>query len=268
MQTFGASARAAGMGVSTVATSRSAFVYADFLLPHLTPDMHLVDVGCGSGDLSIDLAPAVRWITAFDSDPAEIRAADRAAELLGTTNVQFAVGDAYALDMHDNQADVVFAHSLLEALDRPADALREMKRVLRPGGVAAVASVDYGGLILAGPHEHLVRRFYDIRQALWHIMGADPFGGRHLRGLLLGTGYADVEASTKAISYGTPEAVNEFGRGRASDCVDEWFVSSALRHGLATDEDLTSMRHAWLQWSESSTSYAAFTWCRALARKP
>jgi SAM-dependent methyltransferase len=218
--------------------------------------------------LSIDLAPAVRWITAFDSDPAEVRAANRAAELSATRNVEFAIGDAYALDMHDDQADVVFAHSVLEALDRPADALQEMKRVLRRGGVVAVASVEYGGLILAGPHRQLIRRFYDIRQALWHLNGANPFAGRALRRLLHSTGYADVEATATTISYGTDEAVSEFGRGRAADCVDEEFVSSALTHGLATPEEFTSMREAWLEWAESSSSFVGFTWCRALGWKP
>ncbi|MEP6665268.1 MAG: class I SAM-dependent methyltransferase, partial [Nocardioidaceae bacterium] len=185
-----------------MATSRSALVYADFLLPHLTTGTYLVDVGCGDGELSLDLAREVRQITGVDSDEDDIQAANRSAGLLGTENADFSVGDAYALDVPDSRADAVLAHSVLEALDRPAEALAEMKRVLKPGGVVAAASVEYDGLILAGPYQPLVRRFYHIREQLWQYDGADPYLGRELRRLLLEAGYVDVVASTKSISYG------------------------------------------------------------------
>jgi SAM-dependent methyltransferase len=248
-----------------MAASRSAQVYADFLLPHLTRDMHLVDVGCGSGELSLELAAEVGQLTGIDEDPAEIASATAAASYV--SNAGFEIGDAYALRLPDDVADAVLAHSVLEALDRPADALAEMRRVLKPGGILAVASVEYGGLILAGPHEPLLRRFYEIRERLWVTDGADPYRGRELRGLLLANGFAHVEASTTYVSYGTEAAVREFGLGRADDCVDDWYVESARREGLATPRDLERMREAWRDWAESPSSYAAFAWCRALGRK-
>ena len=131
-----------------------------------------------------------------------------------------------------------------------------------------MASVEYTGLILAGPHHDLTSRFYAIRERLWQIEGADPYFGRELRGLLLGAGFANVIATTTYINYGTTEAVNEFGLGRAEDCNDDWYTTSAVQHGLATQEELAAMRRAWLEWSASSTSYAAFAWCRALGWKP
>ena len=248
-------------------TTRNAHVYADFLLRHLTNETYLVDVGCGSGELSLELASEVRRITGIDSDPAEAQLAQRTAESVGARHAAFAVGTVYALPLPDDEADVVFGHSVLEALDHPAEALTEMKRVLKPGGVLAVASVEYDGLILAGPHEQLVRRFFDIRTRLWRSEGADPYLGRRLRGLLTGVGMVGVEATTKCISYGTAEAVREFGVGRADDCTDEWFVGASKRHDLATVDELNAIRQAWLEWSESPDSYTAFAWCRALGRK-
>lgn len=247
--------------------SRSAQVYADFLLPHLTRDMHLVDVGCGSGELSLELAAVVGRLTGIDEEPAEIESARATAAASSINNAGFEVGDAYALQLPDDEADAVLAHSVLEALDRPAEALAEMRRVLRPGGILAVASVEYGGLILAGPQEPLLRRFYEIRERLWLAEGADPFRGRELRGLLLANGFAHVAASTTYVSYGTEAEVREFGLGRADDCVDDWYVESARRAALATPRDLEKMRQAWLAWAESPSSYAAFAWCRALGWK-
>ena len=243
-------------------SSRSAEVYADFFLPLLTPGTSIVDVGCGTGELSLELASAVGRLTGVDADPGDIAQARAAAGSM--RDVQFLVGDAYALPLPDRSADAAFGHSVLEALDRPADALKEMRRVLKPGGVIGVASVEYGGLVLGGPHVQLVRHFYEIREQLWLEEGADPYLGRRLRGLLLGQGFARVEASTRAISYGTAGTVREFGLGRADDCRDDWYVESAQRLGLATRQELARMHDAWLDWSESPESYAAFTWCRAV----
>jgi hypothetical protein len=127
--------------------------------------------------------------------------------------------------------------------------------------------VEYGGLLLDGPHESLIRRFYDIRERLWLTEGSYPYRGRELRGLLTGGGLSRVEATTTYICYGTADSVEEFGRDRAEDCRDEWYASSAIREGLASPTDLEAMRTAWLEWSQSGASYAAFAWCRALGWK-
>jgi len=55
----------------------------------------------------------------------------------------------------------------LETLDRTLDRLSEIKRILRPGGVLGVACVEYGGVILSGPSQELLRRFYAIRERVW-----------------------------------------------------------------------------------------------------
>ncbi len=249
-------------------TTRSHETYADFLLPHIGADTRLVDVGCGSGELSLGLASVVARVVGVDNDADEIDAAHRAAADAETDNATFVVGDAYDLGLPHAETDAVIAHSVLEAVDDPGAAIVEAHRVLRPGGILGVASVEYDGLILAGPHEELTRRFYEIRERLWLAEGADPYLGRRLRGLLLTHGFVDVEATTRAIPYGTNDAVREFGVGRAADCRDDWYVTSALREGLATEVEVAAMHDAWLEWSEAPTSYAAFTWCRALGWKP
>jgi SAM-dependent methyltransferase len=251
-----------------VAAARSARVYAGFLLPHLTPSTHLVDIGCGSGELSLELAARVGRLTGVDIDPAEVEAARARAAGLGVGNALFRPGDVYSLELPDEPADIVLAHSVLEALDRPEAALLEMKRILKAGGLLAAASVDYGGLVLAGPGDRQLRRFYEIRRELWRTIGSDPYLGRRLRGLLLRAGFIDVAASTMCLSYGTDAAVRDFGTGRAEDCTDDWYMTQAQRHGLATADELAAMRAAWLAWSESPDSYAAFAWCQVLGRKP
>jgi SAM-dependent methyltransferase len=250
-----------------MSSQRAASVYADFLLPHLSPESRLVDLGCGDGELTLALAAMVGHVTGVDADPAEIDRAKRSADQLGIANATFVVGEAGALDIPDGGVDAVLAHSMLEALEHPTAAVAEMARIVRTGGVVAAASVEYGGLVLAGPHEPLVRRFYAIREQLWLVDGADPYLGRRLRGLLEGAGLRDVVATSIYICYGTAGSVREFGRGRAEDCTDDWYVDGARQHGLASGDEIEAMRRAWLEWSEAPTSYAAFCWCRALGWK-
>jgi SAM-dependent methyltransferase len=160
--------------------------------------------------------------------------------------VEFRVGSVDALDFPANHFDACLCHSMLETLDHPLDALIEIKRTLKPGGVIGVACVEYGGMILAGPEEELLRRFYSVREDVWLLEKvADPYRGRRLRGLLERAGFDRVNATTKCFSYGTEEAVESFGRARAEDCTDGWYSSSAQKHTLASMGDLEAMRQAW-----------------------
>jgi ubiquinone/menaquinone biosynthesis C-methylase UbiE len=246
---------------------RSAGVYADFLIPHLTSEMELLDVGCGPGTISLGLAHHVRTLVGVDAED-EFDDARAHAEALGVGNVEFRVGDVYGLDLPDGAFDACLAHSMLETLERPVDGLREIHRVLKPGGVIGVASVEYGGLILAGPDAELLRRFYAIRLEIWELEAIEPYRGRALRGLLHRAGFERVESSTMYLSYGTAEGVRSFGQGRAEDCQEEWYVEHALGHGLATAAELDAMEHAWKVWSEAPDAFAAFAWGRALGWKP
>jgi len=247
---------------------RSAEVYADFLIPHLTSETDLLDVGCGPGTISVGLAGRARTVVGVDLEDGFDEARTH-ADATGIDNVGFRVGDVHSLGFPDDAFDACLAHSMLETLERPLDALREIRRVLRPSGVLGVASVEYGGLILHGPGVEQLRRFYAIREELWEReWSLHPYRGRELRGLLQAAGFERVEASTKYLSYGTSEDVRSFGRGRAEDCRDDEYAEAALRRGLATAEELNAMERAWVAWSEAPDAFAAFAWGRALGWKP
>jgi ubiquinone/menaquinone biosynthesis C-methylase UbiE len=224
---------------------RNASDYADFLLPYLTPTFRVLDVGCGDGAISIGLGKVAGHVVGVDPDEDAFEEARRYATRQGIENVDFRAGDVYSLGLPDNEFDACLCHSVLEVIDRPLDALHEIKRTLKPGGAFGAASVEYGGVILAGPRR-----------------------GRALRALLTAAGFERVVATTKYFSYGTDDRVRAFGTARADDCRDEEYVTSAQAHGLATERDLSAMEAAWLEWSQSPDAYAAFAWCRATGFKP
>ena len=120
---------------------RTAESSAAYLLPHLRPgDRVVLDVGAGPGSITADLATRVARVVAVDSAAAAVAAAQQLVADRGLTNVHVEVGDVYALDAPDDAYDVVHAHQVLQHLADPVAALREMRRVCRPGGLVAAAT--------------------------------------------------------------------------------------------------------------------------------
>src|SRR4051794_17933265 len=114
--------------------TRTAANSAAYLLPHLEPGQRLLDVGAGPGTITADLAAIVA--------PGEVVALevnDEAAAITraGAPGVDVRVGDVHTLPFDDGEYDVVHAHQVLQHVADPVQALREMARVTRPGGVVA-----------------------------------------------------------------------------------------------------------------------------------
>ena len=127
---------------------RTAANSAAYLVGELRPGLDVLDVGCGPGTITADLASLVApgRVTAVDtSDDILAQAAEVAAER-GLDNVEFAVADVHALDYPDDSFDVVHAHQVLQHVGDPVQALREMRRVCRPGGVVAARDSDYAAM--------------------------------------------------------------------------------------------------------------------------
>src|SRR6185436_15270930 len=124
-------------------TWRTAENSAGYLLAALRPGLDLLDVGCGPGTITVDLARLVA--------PGRVIGIDRAPEVLAQASahaggqgvsLDLRVGDVYALPFPDASFDVVHAHQLLQHLSDPVRALAEMRRVLRQDGLLAARDGD------------------------------------------------------------------------------------------------------------------------------
>jgi SAM-dependent methyltransferase len=248
--------------------TRGADVYASFLLPHLRPDMVVLDCGCGEATIAMGLAEAVPAgrVVGVDLKTDSLAAARRYGASIGRSNLACIVGDGRRLPFHDAAFEAVLCHSMLETLSDPASVVAELRRVTKRGGVVGAASVEYGGLILAGEQTAGPRRFYDIRQQLWRVAGiGEPNMGRRLRGLFQEAGFGRVEAFADYISYGTPDRVMAFARDRATECRDQELCATVTRHGIASAEELANLATRWEEWGEDPGAFFAFAWCRVLA---
>jgi len=103
------------------------------------PDAHVLEIGCSFGHMTFLLAREFRSVTAVDLSPESIDLAQRRAACYGVTNIKFKVAAAEHLEMFpDNSFDAVFSFSTLRFCPRPGDALRETRRVVKPGGSVVV----------------------------------------------------------------------------------------------------------------------------------
>lgn len=159
---------------------RTAENSAAYLLPHLASTDDLLDVGCGPGTITLDLARRVGRAVGVDAAADVVdEAATVASREAPERRPEFRVADLYNLPFDDDSFDVVHAHQVLQHLTDPVAALREMARVARPGAVLAVRDSDYGAFTWSPAHDGLLewqRRYRSVARSL----GAEPDAGRHL----------------------------------------------------------------------------------------
>jgi ubiquinone/menaquinone biosynthesis C-methylase UbiE len=109
---------------------------------HLAPQTPVLEAGCGAGAMAVALAHRGLEVCAVDSVPAMVDLTRRLAAAEGVENaVGASLGDVYHLEFSAGEFSLVVALGVLPWLDSPGSALREMARVLRPGGYV-LASAD------------------------------------------------------------------------------------------------------------------------------
>ncbi len=99
---------------------------------YLQPETRVLDVGCGAGFLSNELAKQNLQVTGVDLSAESLLVAARHDD---TKKVHYQTADAYSLPFADHSFDVITAMDFLEHVDRPADVIKEFSRVLKPNGL-------------------------------------------------------------------------------------------------------------------------------------
>ncbi len=246
--------------------SRTAASSASFLLPHLGPGDVLLDIGCGPGSITLDLAERVARAVGVDGAPEAIDRARRDAAAKGGSRAVFQRADVYALPFRDESFDIVYAHQLLQHLSAPVVALREASRVLKRGGVLAVRDSDYGTMV-HDPHEPRIDRWLDLYHALARRNGGEPDAGRMLSGWVREAGFVDITPSTSTWTYATPASVEAWRKLWTNRLLDARMGRDAVEIGLATEQDLQEMAAGWDAWARATQPFFAFLHGEVLARK-
>jgi ArsR family transcriptional regulator len=144
----------------------------------------LLDIGTGTGRILEILAPRVGQALGIDQSREMLAAARVNLERAGSANGMVRLGDMYQLPLPDASFDAIVIHQVLHYADRPASALNEAARVLRPNGVLVVVDFAPHQLeYLREEHAHHRLGFSDGEVAEWcRTAGLEPAAPLHLRG--------------------------------------------------------------------------------------
>ena len=182
-----------------------------FFLPHITDDMSILDCGFGPGTITCDIAERVPRgkVVGVDVDESQVRVARENADKRGTRNVEFRHGSAYELPFQADSFGAVFTHALLEHLSEPARAVEEFRRVLRPGGILATCSPDWGGFLIV-PQSHSLSVAIEAYKSLQVRNGGDVYVGRKLSAFFEQAGFENINMRARYEVYESLGFIGEY----------------------------------------------------------
>ncbi|WP_430789747.1 class I SAM-dependent methyltransferase [Actinoplanes sp. G11-F43] len=230
---------------------RTAENSAAYLLPHLSSGFSLLDVGCGPGTITADLATRVtpgRTVALEQTGPA-LDLARAEIERRGLSGVEFAVGDVHALDFPDATFDVVHAHQVLQHVADPVAALREMRRVTRPGGLVAARDSDYAAFTWF-PQVPELDEWLALYQRVARGNGGEPDAGRRLLSWAREAGFTEVTATASVWCFANDEDRQWWGGMWAERILKSDMSEKSIRTGAATERDLQRIADGWRHWAE------------------
>jgi ubiquinone/menaquinone biosynthesis C-methylase UbiE len=239
---------------------RTAANSAAYLLPHLQPRMSLLD-----GTITADLARRVARVTASEVSERALTLARAGIEAGGVDNVDFAVADVHHLGFPDASFDVVHAHQVLQHVGDPVQALREMRRVTKPGGLVAVRDSDYAAFAWH-PALPALAEWMTLYQKLARGNGGEPDAGRRLLSWARAAGFDEVTATSSTWCFATPDDRAWWGGMWAERILGSAMAEQALVTGAATEDDLRRISRGWLEWAEAGDGWLSILHGEILCR--
>jgi ubiquinone/menaquinone biosynthesis C-methylase UbiE len=245
---------------------RDARTFLPFLVPHLRQGLDVLDAGCGVGSIALDVAPTVApgRVAGIDVDPGQIEAARQSAAERGVENADFQTGSVLELPFEDASFDVVYANAVLFYLREPIQALLEMRRVLRPDGLAAVSDDDFGTIVMSpdSPELRLAPELFE--RAVRHEGGHTRYS-RNLRALMLEAGFERTQGFALAPEvYGDAERTEWFADFAVGVFDAPSMAETIVGEGWATQDELERMTAALRDWGRRPDAFMSWLYCGAL----
>jgi ubiquinone/menaquinone biosynthesis C-methylase UbiE len=231
----------------------------------LRAGMRCLDLGCGSGDVTLKMAALVGEggeVVGVDADRAILRLAEQEAKRHQGLPVTFRRLDAERL-AEESAYDLVYARYLLSHLPRPERVVEVMARALRSGALLVVEDVFFPGHVCYPPNAAFDRYVQLYQAAAKSKEGGDAAIGPRLLGLALDAGLAEVrvglvvptfrDGEGKRVAQVTMEHIREAVVGAelaTSDEVDA--IVGELNRFAADDRTLMSMAPTFQVWGRKA----------------
>ena len=234
----------------------------------LKPGMNVLDCGCGPGTLTLGLAQAVDpgQATGIDIEPGMVDRANALADEGGIKNVDFRVDDITDLSFPNDCFDLVFVSAVLEHLPDPVVALKEIRRVLKPGAATVIINTDWGDPLIS-PESDDIRRFFELFEAGFNRYGGSLNRGRHLRLMMREAGLDVTEFQAYYGSSGTPVTIQYTVGGYISWMKNFRIFDEAVSLGDVDRSTLDKMEENMLKWADNPEAFIAVGRCTAIGVK-
>ena len=238
---------------------RTAANSAGYLLDSIKPTMRILDVGCGPGTISADLARLVPQgeVIAIDLYEEAIAKAQKSASERDLTNLHFRVGDANNLvDFEAESFDIVHSHQVLQHVSDPVHALREWRRVTKIGGLVASRVADMAAVSY---YPDVLDDFHNLYLRISRAHGGNPDGGRHIIAWAMEAGFArqTIKPSSSVWCYSEPAARAWWSGLWADRLTKSSLGTNAVDGGFATKEELNRLERSWHEWGARDDGFYA-----------
>jgi ubiquinone/menaquinone biosynthesis C-methylase UbiE len=215
----------------------------------LKDGMQILDVGCGTGTITCAIAESFPNAHIQGIDPSH-NLLNKARQLQKEQQLElleFIQGNAYSLNLANASIDFVYGRLLFQHLSEPSKALKEIARVLKPGGKVCLVDVADGWFTL-NPEPPA---FTELRERLGTIQasqGGDSQVGYKLGTYLAEAGFSQIVTQVEIVTSdrlgGIQQFLNLFSFGSPYYSIDSKLESLAISAREATAK-LANFPYAW-----------------------
>lgn len=255
---------------------RNAENSAEQLLPTLkamaaqNPHLRLLDVGSGSGTLTASFSKYMPegQITAVDLSEDILAQAKEHVASVKITNISFQQASVYELPFLDDSFDIVHTSQMLTHLDEPHEAMKELYRVCKKGGVVSARDADIG-MTAYWPTTKGIEKATEVMCKFQEATGGTWMGGRKLISVAMKAGIKreQIEASFLCWCYSTPDErqmwantlIERYTQGPIIDKIRKW--------KLFTEEDMDEVKQALAEWRDAEDGNMGLPSCALVITK-
>lgn len=231
---------------------------AAYLLPHLDPGHKILDIGCGPGSITLGFAERVTKgkVVGVDTSEELMNQNQQQAEERGIRNVRYLVGDIYRLPFEDGAFDVTHCHQVLCHLTDPRAAMKEMKRVTKPGGIVAAREAILETTVVY-PSTPALDTWKSKLQEMHEAQRQHPNAGKQLQHWAIQVGFQpdNIKSSAGTFCYAGKEKREWWGSVWQARTVSKEWEKSMVETGIATKEELVAMAEAWGEWQTKEEAW-------------